>query len=135
MTKRKMCVAGLVASGMLIALSAGCKDNPVPPPPKDPIELLYPAGGESLMVDSTVVIRWLINDSTKVSSGSVAVELSLNNGMTFPIMIVNHSLPLDTTFASWTVSNSQTSAQCIIRVRDYSDYSVIDKSGVFTVHN
>ncbi len=128
-----MNVLGWAALGCLIALSAGCKENNPVTPPKKPLELLYPAGGESLKVDSTVLVRWQINDSTKVSSGSVAVELSINNGMTYSL-IVTHSLPLDTTFSSWTVASGQISAQCIIRVRDYSDYSVFDKSGTFTVH-
>jgi hypothetical protein len=133
MTKRKMCVAGLVATGLLIALSAGCKDNPVPPLPQDPIELLYPVGGESLKVDSTVVIRWQINDSTKITSGSVAVDISLNNGISYSTM-GSGSFTFDTTFYSWTVALGQVSAQCIVRVRDYFDYSVFDKSGAFTVH-
>jgi hypothetical protein len=134
MTKRKMCAAGLVASGLLVALSAGCKDNnPVPPPPKDPIELLYPAGGESLKVDSTVMVRWQINDSAKVSSGSVALEISINNGLNY-LPLRYYGFTLDTSYFSWTVASGQVSTQCIVRVRDYSDYSVFDKSGVFTVY-
>lgn len=133
MTKKKMCVAGLSAcvSVVLIALSVGCKkDNPVTPPPKDPIELLYPVGGESFKLGDTVTVRWRINDNTNLSS--IALERSTINGMAYSLLHYT-SIPLDTTFCSWIVDSIST--QCIIRVRDYLDYSVFDKSGVFTVHN
>jgi hypothetical protein len=136
MTKGKMCVAALIASGLLIALSAGCKENnPVtPPPPPKPLELLYPKGGESFKVDSSIVIRWKINDSTKVVG--VVIYLSLDNGITFDTLIDKSgqvSPPQDS--FPWTTVAGHVSTQCIIRVWDYLDHSVMDKSGAFTVHN
>ena len=135
MTKKSMRIAGWAALGCLIALGAGCKeDNPITPPPKEPLELLYPIGGESLMAGSTVVISWQINDTNKVVG--VVINLSLNNGMTFDTLINKGGsvFPPQTTF-TWTTAAGHVSTQCVIRIRDYNDYAVTDKSGAFTVHN
>ena len=131
-TKENIFIATLAVCGLLV----GChkETNPVQPPPLKPLELLYPKGGESFKADSTVLIRWQINDSTKIPSGSVVVELSIDNGKIYSALGTG-SHPLDTTSYSWTVDSSQVSDSCRIRVRDYNDRSVTDMSGRFTVHN
>jgi len=132
MTKKKMFIAALAVSWLLIGCDNG--NGPAPTPPSEPLELLYPAGGESFKVDSTIVIRWRINDSTKVIG--VVINLSMNNGMTFDTLINKGGQvsPPQTSF-SWTTASGHVSTQCVIRIRDYTDYSVNDKSGTFTVHN
>jgi hypothetical protein len=136
MTKKNIFSAGWAASVCIIALAAGCdsSNNPPPPPPPDPLELLYPSGGESFAVDSTIVIRWRINDSTVITS--VMVKLSINNGMTYDFLISSGGSvfpPQDS--ISWTVDSAQVSTACRIRIYDYQDGSINDQSGVFTVHN
>ncbi|MBN1128690.1 MAG: hypothetical protein JXA71_06870 [Chitinispirillaceae bacterium] len=131
-TKGNIFIAALAVCGLL----AGChkENNPVQPPPLKPLELLYPKGGESFKADSTVLIRWQINDSTKISS--VMARLSTNNGMTYDVVITSSGPvfpPL--TSVSWIAAAGQASTQCRIRIYDYQDGSINDQSGVFTVHN
>lgn len=133
MTKKKMFVAALAVSGLLI----GCNkaNNPVlPPPTPKPLELLYPKGGESLKVGVTIAVQWLINDTTKISS--VEVKLSTNNGITYDFDLGTHSLPPDTLFLPWTITSGQVSTQCRVKINDYLDGSISDQSGTtFTIHN
>ena len=132
MTKKKMFIAALAVSGLLIGCHKG--DNPVQPPPTPkPLELLYPKGGESLKVGVTVAVQWRINDSTKISS--VAAKLSTNNGITYDFQIFTRSLPPDTLFLPWTITVGQVSTQCKIKIYEYNDPSINDQSGTFTVHN
>jgi hypothetical protein len=134
MTKKRMNVLGWAALGCLIALSAGCKGNNPVTPPKDPLELLYPKGGESLKVGDTVTIRWQINDSTKVSS--VKAKLSTNNGITYDVWITGSgSIFPPQMYVPWTITVGQVSNQCKIMIGDYLDNSITDMSGTFTVHN
>jgi hypothetical protein len=134
-----MFIAALAVCGLLI----GChKDNnPVEPPPTlKPLELIYPKGAESLKVDSTVVVQWRINDTTKISS--VMAKLSTNNGVTYDVVITSSgSVFPPQTSVSWTITSGQVSAytsgqavaQCKMEIFEYGDPSINDKSGTFTV--
>jgi len=133
MTKKKMFIAALAVSGLLI----GChkENNPVEPPPTlKPLELLYPKGGESLMVGAIDTVKWRINDSTKISS--VMAKLSTNNGMTYDSVITSSgSVFPPQTSVPWTITSGEVSTQCKINIYEYNDPSINDKSGTFTVHN
>jgi len=94
------------------------------------LEIIHPAGGEIWAVGGTYLIQWRIIDSLKVSS--VVVALSLDNGKTFNALFGN-TFPKDTTSVVWSVDSSRVSNQCVIRVYDYIDYSIQDKSETFSI--
>jgi hypothetical protein len=96
------------------------------------LEIVAPKGGEGYKVGQTVTVKWKINDATKISS--VGIKLSLDNGKSYE-MLVDHSIPPETTSVSWTVTGDQVSNQCIVKVHEYIDESIFDKSGIFTVTN
>jgi len=133
MTKKKMFIAALAVCGLLI----GCNkaNNPVqtPPTPK-PLELLYPKGGESLTVGDIDTVKWRINDTTKISS--VMAKLSIDTGKTYDVVITSSgSVFPPQTSVPWTITGTQVSTQCKIKIYDYLDQSINDQSGAFTVHN
>jgi hypothetical protein len=134
MTRRNMLFAGLFASVALMVLAAGCDKGTEPTPPKKPLELLYPTGGESFMMDSVVTIRWRINDTTQVSS--VVVKLSINNGLTYDYLISSTGSVFPPELSvPWIVTSDQASSQCKIWIYEYQPGhpEVSDKSAVFTV--
>jgi hypothetical protein len=95
-----------------------------------PLELVQPVGGETWLAGDPVPILWKINDRTKLSS--IVVSLSLDSGKTFTAMF-GYSFDLDSTSVQWISNSTQVSDQCIIRVSDYIDGSIQDRSGVFSV--
>lgn len=97
----------------------------------NPLQLLFPIGGENFKVGQLVRVKWRINDSTQISS--VQVDLS-TDGKTFPFNIGNGSIPTNLTDTTWTPTAGQISTQCLIRIKGYGT-SIYDKSGTFTVSN
>jgi hypothetical protein len=112
-----------------------CNDiNDPNPPPAGPLELMAPKGGESYKVGQTVEIKWKINDESKVAS--VGIKLSLDNGKSYLVNdLESHSIPSTTTSFQWTITSDQVSSQCIIKVYEYNDASINDKSTAFTISN
>jgi hypothetical protein len=136
MTKGKMLLAGLSACAVALVLAIGCDKGTGPAPQKKPLELLYPTGGNSFKVDSIVTIRWRINDTISISS--VVVELSIDNGKTYPpafLISTGGSVFRPDTSISWTITSSEVSDSCIINIYKYGEGSTNDKSGRFTIHN
>jgi hypothetical protein len=91
----------------------------------DDIFVTYPNGGESLEVASTVNITWV------AASGHThfALYYSTNNGTSWTT--INSSLY--STSYSWTVPNLP-SANCLIKVVDYDNSCIYDKSdAVFSI--
>jgi hypothetical protein len=127
---RALSVASLLG---LLALSMSCNNSTNPPPtPPGPLQLLHPTGGENFKVGQAVTVQWKINDATQFPS--VEIDLSLDNGKSFPLTIMNHSLPQDTTEIFWMPTVDEVSTQCLIKVKGYGT-SIYDKSQAFTVSN
>ena len=95
-----------------------------------PLQLLQPIGG-ILKIGQPVIVRWKINDLTQIAS--VVIQLSIDSGRTFPFILVDHSIPTDTTTISWTPTIDQVSSKCVIKVIEYTNPSIYDKSGVLIV--
>lgn len=100
--------------------------------PTKPLELLSPLGGETFAVGRKVLIKWKINDYTKVSS--VGLKLLMSNGAK-NTMVYGYSISPDTTIFSWTVQSNQIANNCRIRVFEYFDICEPDSSGLFTITN
>ncbi len=93
--------------------------------PDDP-KMNYPNGGEHLYPNCDVTITW---DDTKYFS-NVNIEYSSDNGVSWTNIISNTS---NDGLYNWTVPNVP-SANCIVRVSNYSDPSYYDISdGVFEI--
>lgn len=101
------------------------------PSSSEPLEIIEPAGGRNYHVGQVVTVKWRINDVSKIAS--VAVELSIDNGKSFPMMLADNSFPPEITSLSWTIDENQISANCVIRVYEYNVKSIYDKSGVFSI--
>jgi hypothetical protein len=95
-----------------------------------PLQLLQPLGG-TFKIGEPVMIQWKVNDSTQVES--VMIEISIDSGRTFPIVIGDHSIPIDTTFTSWTPTINEVSSRCVIKIMEYANPSIYDKSGMFVI--
>jgi hypothetical protein len=111
-----------------------CDDGAGPSGTAKPLELLAPKGGGSYQVGQTVEVKWKINDATKISS--VGIRLSLDNGKSY----LGNDLELTsifppTTSFSWTITADQVSTQCMLKIYDYIDNSIYDKSSIFTITN
>jgi hypothetical protein len=96
--------------------------------PKDPIEIIYPAGGEALVVGSAVTVKWKVN-SDAVSS--VGIKFS-NNGIEFKL-ISDGSLDPSVETMSWTPTAAQVGTDCQIMAYDYTDETVFAQSESFSV--
>ena len=123
---RALSIASLLG---LFALSIGCNNSTNPP--KKPCQMIYPAGGENFKVGDSVRVKWKVNDLTKIAS--VQVDLSIDNGKSFPINIGNGSISSSIADTMWVPAAAST--KCIIKVKSYQDALIYDKSGVFTVSN
>jgi hypothetical protein len=123
-----------IVVGSFLVLGLNCDKGTNTNTPIKPLEILQPKGGETYTVGQTVEIRWRINDLSKIPS--VGVKLSIDNGKLYtPLLLPDRSFPPETTWVSWIIQSTQASAHCIVEVYDYSDESLYDKSGAFTVSN
>jgi hypothetical protein len=131
MTKNALHHIMSVALGCWMMIGLGCDSGTEPNPPAKPLELVQPKGGETYKAGETRNVSWKINDAAKISS--VGVKISLDGGKTYS-MLINHSIPMDTTSVSWIIDGTQESNQCVIKIYEYTaETSIYDKSGVFTV--
>ena len=133
----------MVILGFISLPDTGCKSDVAGPNPADttkpvdltkPLNILYPKGGETYKVNQTVRVRWQINDSTKI--GSVRIDLSLDRGKTFPITFISPSggsFSRNITQYDWKIENASISDSCVIKVREYNEGSLNDRSGVFSI--
>ncbi|HVK40550.1 MAG TPA: hypothetical protein VNA88_18610 [Candidatus Kapabacteria bacterium] len=88
------------------------------------ITILYPNGGENLMVDSAVSITWLARDFT----ANVSIDLSIDNGATWtPIGTATSASGI----YSWTVPATPTQ-QALVRVTGGGTEDVSDASFVIS---
>jgi hypothetical protein len=113
-----------------MAVFCCCNNGAGPAPEVKPLEIVAPKGNEIYTVGTTVTVRWKINDAGQISS--VGIMLSLNAGKSFS-MLADHSFPPETTSVSWMVTSDHVSNQCVIKVYDYINQMIFDKSGTFSV--
>jgi len=90
------------------------------------ITVTYPNGGESWGVGDTVDIEW-----TSVYVADIKIELSMDNGITWPTTIVD-STPSPGMF-TWIVSSQYESQDCVIKISSVADSNVYDKSSSFII--
>jgi len=110
-----------------ISMPAFDPNNAVPAPT---LEIVQPIGGETYHAGDTATIQWKINDSSQ--NLNIVIDFSLDNGNHFTTLF-GRSFPPETTSVLWIIDSSQVSNQCIIFIHDYFDYSIQDRSGIFSV--
>jgi hypothetical protein len=120
--------------GCWLAVCVNCDNGTGPNGTTKPLELVAPKGGGSYQVGQTVEVKWKINDANKISS--VGIKLSLDNGKSYlGYDLEPESIFPPTTSFSWTITDDQVSTQCILKIYDYIDNSINDKSSTFTIAN
>jgi len=133
--KIRKLVVSACALGLILAACMQCDKGTNGTTFSGPLELVYPkAATTTLHVGDSVTIRWSIHDTNQISS--VEVLYSLDSGATWPSTQVlstagSQSYP-DTTLG-WKVTSNQVSTKFMLKVRDYNNTSVLDKSSAFTV--
>jgi hypothetical protein len=133
---RSMILGMAIVCGVMMTVVCDNGTEPADVPVSTKIlELLQPQGGETYKVNQTVLVKWRINDATKVSS--VGVKLSIDSGKTFPGMItVNGSVFPPTAEFSWTITADQVSDKCVVKVYEYNGEATInDRSATFRITN
>jgi hypothetical protein len=126
-------VVSLMVGGLMTAL-VSCDNGAGPIVPPKPLELLAPKGGGSYQVGQTVEVKWKINDTNKIFS--VGIKLSLDNGKSYlGNDLETSSIFRPTTSFSWTITDDQVSSQCILKIYDYVENTIYDKSSTFTISN
>ncbi len=112
-----------------------CEKNTNPTSFMGPLELLQPKGGESFKVGvgESVTIKWSIHDQNQI--GSVIIDYSIDGGKIWSVnSITDHSFTYPETIYVWIPTASQISNQFVLKVREYDDRTINDKSDPFTVH-
>jgi hypothetical protein len=123
----------LIASSVVTGISCGKLSLPHPPLEPKALELIRPIGGEHFKIGDAAEISWRINDTARIIS--VGVKLSLDSGKYFGTALFGRTFPPESTTAFWTVAVDSISDRCVIKVFDYNEPLVSDKSGLFSVGN
>ncbi|MEW6364477.1 MAG: RHS repeat-associated core domain-containing protein [Acidobacteriota bacterium] len=92
------------------------------------VKVLYPNGGEQLMVGKTVKLEW----ETRGSVPNVKLELSRNRGTTWELVDGRASVPNDGKYA-WTVKGTKTSNNCLFRVSDLDGKPTDTSDNLFAI--
>ncbi|MEN2975271.1 MAG: hypothetical protein ABDH32_06835, partial [Candidatus Caldarchaeales archaeon] len=90
------------------------------PPATPQINVIYPNGGESLYINSTIQIRW----SSQAVSGNVRILLSRDGGSTWSIIF---SETLNDGSEPWLVTGPATNS-ALIRIESVTNSSIYDTS-------
>lgn len=104
----------------LVVLDDFIFGEPTEAPATTPITVITPNGGESVAIGAQLAITWNVS----APAGSVAIELSRNNGVTYEILTA--TTPDDGT-ENISVAGPPTS-QALVRVRSLVDVTVSDVS-------
>jgi hypothetical protein len=121
-----------------VLLFVTCNNSTNPPPFTGPLELLQPKSG-SFKVGDHVTIKWSIHDRSRI--GSVAINYSRDNGKTWADSLLGENLIGDSSYTYpetthvWTPTDLQKSNQFVLKVREYNDRTIYDKSASFVVHD
>ena len=127
MLNRSMFVC-LLAAGAVGLTGLSCDKGTGSAP--DPLELIYPAGGESLSVGTTVTIRWKVNSPVSL----VGVKLQKNELDAGTVICDNAINPDSADTLDWTPTSEQTCTGCRIKIWNYVDDSEYDRSGEFSIN-
>jgi hypothetical protein len=73
--KKKLLLSVFAVTTMLVISNCSKEENPIPQWPDPAINLIYPNGGESLLANTLVKIKWTVKDVSFVN-----IEFSSNNG-------------------------------------------------------
>ncbi len=142
----------LMVLSLLLPFMMFCDSNPTDSEdcsklsdPDAAIELVYPAGGETFTVGSSVNVRWKVATEL-ITSGMVTVEVSVN-GISGPwkqLISGGVSVPSDVKVACmdtvWTIGGEwgmidYTASQTVLlKVRDYNDNNIKDVSSSITIN-
>jgi hypothetical protein len=116
---QKIFIAVFIFSILLIG-SCSKEENPIPPLPNPSINIIYPNGGENLLTNTPIKIRWTSKDVDFVN-----IEFSDNNGNNW-IKLAN-SIKANLGEWEWMTPNSF-SENCKIKVLSTSAPSINDES-------
>lgn len=97
----------------------------------DPIVVSEPAGGETLAVDDTVVVRW----SADPAVHDALIEVTTDDGDTWQ-QVTSKAIRASMGSFVWIVSPALTglpSSACRIRVRDYLNVTTFGETGTFSI--
>jgi|WetSurMetagenome_2_1015567.scaffolds.fasta_scaffold190689_2 hypothetical protein len=134
-SKRNRLIGRSLIVAVVALASVTCKNNVAPPPFTGPLELVQPKGGsgQSFKVGESVLVKWSIHDQSKI--GSVRVDYSLDNGKTWSANpLFDNSYTFPETTRVWTPTAAQESNEFVLKVREYNDPTIYDKSAAFIVH-
>ncbi|MEW6364474.1 MAG: RHS repeat-associated core domain-containing protein, partial [Acidobacteriota bacterium] len=92
------------------------------------VKVLYPNGGEQLMVGKTVKLEW----ETRGAVPEVRLELSRNRGTTWELIDGRTKVPNDGKYA-WTVKGTKTSNNCLFRVSDLDGKPTDTSDNLFAI--
>ena len=92
------------------------------------LRVLYPNGGEVLMVGKTVRLQW----ESRGAVPEVRLELSRNRGATWQLIDGRTKVPNDGLYA-WTVTGTKTSFNCLFRVSDLDGKPTDASDNVFQI--
>jgi hypothetical protein len=118
--------------------SGGVKEGVTPYLAEKYIFVTSPVAGQTVKVGDSVVVSWRHNPAL---FSSLEVQLSTDSGKSFSELYSSGSFSKTTSSVAWVVGSetggsflpSYPSSGCVIRVRDYSNYSINATSGLFTV--
>lgn len=91
------------------------------------LKILAPVTGENLASGSTQTIRW--------ASGNIntlKIEYSLDNGITWNIIGINH--PASDSTIQWNIPNSAVSPLSRVRIASAVDPTIVDTTGIFNIY-
>lgn len=133
--------------GCALILIGNCKS--ATEPQHKAVEFTYPAGGETLYLDSTINIRWKTDTSLLGPSPcSVLIWLSTDGGKTWGdgwsyAVTYPNAIPPDTEIYSWKIDTLNPrstpplpSDSCKLMIKDYSTCgsTTWDTSDMFKIH-
>jgi hypothetical protein len=127
-------VSIVVASLFIVIISCGGKPF-TPPPEKESLVVLSPAGNEVFFAGDTIHIRWEYKNSAD-SVFRIVPHLSKDNGKTFKNLFTRDIIgktPVSDTF--WIVPTDTTllTELAVVQVYDYSKITLVGKSNFFSI--
>lgn len=88
------------------------------------IHVQWPNGGEVIVSGTNTVLRWSGLDL----GPSVKIEFSINSGSTYTVITASAASSRYGGEYNWTVPNISASGNCLIRITDNTDNSIVDVS-------
>ncbi len=126
---------------------SGCNSSATGPTDTSEILLVYPKGGETFKIGSTMVVKWTEQGQGKTDVNAVVVQFSPDDGKTWINLTTQRSIvPGDADWEkfSWLIPDTLNSlksgkfalannAKCRIKVEQYEPQSIFETSKDFTI--